>query len=73
MPQMGKFFILIGAVFVGVGLFLTLVSQFSSFKIGRLPGDIYIKKDHFTFYFPLTTSILLSVLLTLVLSLLSKK
>jgi len=73
MPQMGKFFILIGAVFVGVGLFLTLVSQFSSFKIGRLPGDIYIKKDHFTFYFPLTTSILLSVLLTLVLSLLSRK
>ena len=70
---MGKFFILIGAVFVGVGLFLTLVSQFSSFKIGRLPGDIYIKKDHFTFYFPLTTSILLSVLLTLVLSLLSRK
>jgi hypothetical protein len=49
------------------------MSQFPSFKIGRLPGDIYIKRDHFTFYFPLTTSILLSVLLTLVLSLLSRK
>jgi DUF2905 family protein len=73
MPQMGKLFILMGAVFIGVGLLLTLVSQFSSFKIGRLPGDIYIKKDHFTLYFPLTTSILLSLLLTLVLSFLSRK
>jgi len=70
---MGKLFIVVGAIFVGTGLLLTLVSQFSSFKIGRLPGDIYIKKDNFTFYFPLTTSILLSVLLSLVLSLLSKK
>ena len=73
MPQMGKFFILVGAIFIGIGLLLTFMSQFSSFKIGRLPGDIYIKKDNFTFYFPLTTSILLSVLLTLVLSLLSRK
>jgi DUF2905 family protein len=73
MPQMGKLFILMGAVFIGVGLLLTLVSQFSSLKIGRLPGDIYIKKDHFTLYFPLTTSILLSLLLTLVLSFLSRK
>jgi hypothetical protein len=73
MPQIGKLFILVGVIFVGLGLFLTFMSQFPSFKIGRLPGDIYIKRDHFTFYFPLTTSILLSVLLTLVLSLLSRK
>jgi ABC-type sugar transport system permease subunit len=73
MPRMGKLFIVVGAVFVVIGLVLTFVSPFSSLKIGRLPGDIYIKKDNFTFYFPLTTSILLSVLLTLVLSLLSRK
>jgi DUF2905 family protein len=73
MPQVSKLLILIGAVFIGLGLLLSFMSQFSSFKIGRLPGDIYIKKDHFTFYFPLTTSILLSVILTLIFSLLSKR
>jgi DUF2905 family protein len=73
MPQVSKLVILIGAVFIGLGLLLSFMSQFSSFKIGRLPGDIYIKKDHFTFYFPLTTSILLSVILTLIFSLLSKR
>jgi hypothetical protein len=73
LPQMGKFLILVGLVFVGVGLLLTLMSYLSSFKFGKLPGDIYIKKDNFTFYFPITTSILLSVLLTLIFSLLSRK
>ena len=73
MPQVSKLLILIGVVFIGLGLLLSFMSQFSSFKIGRLPGDIYIKKDHFTFYFPLTTSILLSVILTLVFSLLSRR
>jgi hypothetical protein len=72
-PQMGKFFILVGTISIGIGLLLTFMPQSSAFKIGRLPGDFYIKKDNFTFYFPLTTSILLSVLLTLVLSLLSRK
>ena len=37
--------------------------------IGRLPGDIYIRRGSFTFYFPLATSIILSILLTLILSL----
>jgi hypothetical protein len=73
MPQMGKLFILVGALFVVIGLLLTFVFPLLSLKIGRLPGDVYIKRDNFTFYFPLTTSILLSVLLTLVLSLLSRK
>jgi hypothetical protein len=70
---MGKLLILVGSVFIGIGLFLTFAPQFTSFKLGRLPGDIYIKKDNFTFYFPLTTSILLSVLLTLLFALLSRK
>lgn len=73
LPQMGKFLIVVGLVFVGLGLLLTLMSYFSFFKFGKLPGDIYIKKDNFTFYFPITTSILLSVLLTLIFSLLSRK
>jgi hypothetical protein len=73
LPQMGKFLVLIGLIFLGLGLLLTLMSHFSFFKFGKLPGDIYIKRDNFTFYFPLTTSILLSVLLTLIFSLLSRK
>ena len=72
MSQMGKLFILVGAIFVGLGLFLTFMSQFSSFKIGRLPGDIYIKRGNFTFYFPLMTSIILSILLTFIFYFLGK-
>ena len=41
--------------------------------IGKLPGDIYIKRDNFSFYFPLGTSILLSVLVTLLFSLIGRK
>jgi len=70
---MGKLLILVGSVFIGIGLFLTFGPHFTSFKLGRLPGDIYIKKDNVTFYFPLTTSILLSVLVTLLFALLSRK
>jgi hypothetical protein len=73
MPPIGKLFILLGVVFIGIGLLLSLASHFSFFKLGKLPGDIYIKRDNFTFYFPLTTSILLSLLLTLIFSLLSRK
>ena len=70
---MGKFFILLGLAFVGVGLLIILLSRFSFFRLGRLPGDIFFKRGEFSFYFPLTTCILLSLLLTLILSLLSKK
>jgi hypothetical protein len=70
---MGKLFIIIGLVFVGIGLLITLLSHFSLFRSGRLPGDILIKRGSFSFYFPLTTCILLSILLTLILSLFSRK
>ncbi|HVN79199.1 MAG TPA: DUF2905 domain-containing protein [Terriglobia bacterium] len=70
---MGKFFILLGLAFVGVGLLILLSSRFSFFRLGRLPGDILIKRGDFSFYFPLTTCILLSLLLTLIFSLLSRK
>jgi hypothetical protein len=70
---MGKFFILLGLAFVGIGLLVILLSRFSFFRLGRLPGDIFFKRGDFSFYFPLTTCILLSLLLTLILSLFSKK
>jgi Protein of unknown function (DUF2905) len=73
LPQMGKLLMIIGVVFIGIGLLVTLLSQFPFLRFGKLPGDIYIKRDNFTFYFPLTTSILLSVLLSLIFFLLSRK
>jgi Protein of unknown function (DUF2905) len=73
LPQMGKILIVIGAVFLLVGLLLTFASHLSFWRIGRLPGDIYIKKDNFTFYFPLTTSIVVSLILTLIFTLFSRR
>jgi hypothetical protein len=48
---------------------LTFVPHFSFLKLGRLPGDIIIRRDNFSFYFPITTSIVLSLLLTLIFAL----
>ncbi len=67
----GKFLILIGIVIIALGVLLTLLPKIP--YLGRLPGDIYIKKGNFTFYFPLATSILLSILLTIILNLILRK
>ena len=58
---MGRVLIILGLLIAGVGLLVTI-----GLPIGRLPGDFTIRRGNFTFYFPLATSILLSVLLTLV-------
>lgn len=71
MNEIGKFFILIGIVTIVIGLLLMMVGKIPF--IGRLPGDIIIEKRNFVFYFPLGTSILLSIILSLIFYLLSKK
>jgi len=63
MAELGKTLIILGGVLVVVGLLLTLGGKLP--WLGRLPGDIVIQRDNFTFYFPLATSILLSVVLSL--------
>jgi len=64
---LGKSLILIGAFIVGIGLLLTLAPKILQIPwLGRLPGDIVIERKNFMFYFPLTTSILLSILLTFI-------
>jgi hypothetical protein len=60
---LGKTLVLIGLGIAGLGLLVMLGVPF-----GRLPGDFYVRRGTFTFYFPLTTSIILSILLTLVLA-----
>lgn len=74
--QLGRFLVLAGAILVGLGLVYMLGSRFSFFGLGKLPGDISYKSKHVTFYFPIVTSLVLSVVLTFMLwlfSLLSRK
>jgi DUF2905 family protein len=59
----GKLLVFLGLAIAALGLLMML-----GLPLGRLPGDIYVKRDGFSFYFPLTTSIVLSILLTLVLA-----
>lgn len=67
---LGKWFILLGAVLLLVGVFFYF-GKFPAF-LGRLPGDIRIERSNFSFYFPITTGILLSILLSLVFYLISR-
>ncbi len=67
---MAKFFIYIGLLFLLIGFLLYIFIDIKYFP--RLPGDIYIKNKNFTFYFPVTTSILLSIILSLILYFLRK-
>ncbi|PYR27386.1 MAG: DUF2905 domain-containing protein [Acidobacteria bacterium] len=61
---MGKTLVIIGLSIAGLGLVMML-----GLPLFRLPGDFYVKRGTFTFYFPLATSIVLSILLTLLLAL----
>jgi hypothetical protein len=67
----GKFLVLLGLIVAALGGLLLISGKFP--WIGKLPGDILIQRKNFTFYFPLATSILLSLILTLVFWLMEKK
>ncbi len=67
---MGKFLILLGVLIIVIGLLLLVGEKIP--WIGRLPGDIIIRKKNFTFYFPIVTSILISIILTLLFMLFRK-
>lgn len=71
MEQIGKFLVITGLVIMAVGGLLVLSGKVS--WIGRLPGDIIIEKKNFTFYFPLATSVLISIILTLIFWLIGRK
>jgi uncharacterized protein HemY len=60
----GRVLLLVGLAIAGVGLLMML-----GLPIGRLPGDISIKRGNFSFYFPIATSIIVSIILSLILSL----
>lgn len=60
----GKVLLIMGFVFTVTGIILLLTDKIPF--LGKLPGDIYIKKGNFTFYFPLVTSIVISIILTII-------
>ncbi len=71
--MVGKWLVKIGGILLIIGALLWFFRDVPILnKIGRLPGDIRIQKDNFTFYFPLTTSILISLVLTLIFWLLKR-
>jgi DUF2905 family protein len=64
-PELGRALLVAGAVLLALGLLLTLGGRIPG--VGRLPGDVVYRKGNFTFYFPIVTCILLSVVATLLL------
>ncbi|MGM9571492.1 MAG: DUF2905 domain-containing protein [bacterium] len=71
MDGIGKLLISLGLGISGLGLFLLLLSKIPG--IGRLPGDIYVSKGHFTFYFPWVTCLVASIILSLIGNIFFKK
>jgi hypothetical protein len=69
--SIGKALVIFGIVLALVGLVIIFGSKASWF--GRLPGDIYIQKKNFSFYFPITTSILISVILSIAMLLFKRR
>ena len=67
MNPVAKMLIISGVILVVIGLLWQIGGRF--LHLGRLPGDIMVEKENFRFYFPLMTSIIISVLLSLVFSL----
>ena len=65
MNGLGRPLIIMGLILLTVGIIVTLAPRIP--WIGKLPGDIYLKRENFSFYFPLGTCILLSALLSLIL------
>ncbi|MGA1846641.1 DUF2905 domain-containing protein [Deferribacter abyssi] len=74
LSELGKSLLIFGIIFIIIGIILIFSNKIPGFfNLGRLPGDIYYKKGNFTFYFPIVTSIIISVILTLILNIFFRK
>lgn len=69
MKSMSRTLIIIGLVIVAVGVLWPWLAKLG---LGRLPGDIVIQRDNFSFYFPIVTSLIVSIVLSLLLWLLNR-
>jgi hypothetical protein len=75
MSELGKMLLGFGLVLVILGAILLVAGNLSGKApwLGRLPGDIYVERDNWKFYFPLGTCILISIVLTLIVSLFGRR
>jgi hypothetical protein len=72
MEQFGRLLVIMGVVVALLG-FLLMLGPRLPFRLGRLPLDFHYQRDNFSFYFPLGTSILISVILSLIFALLNRR
>ena len=73
MGALGRMLLAAGALLCVLGLLLLVADRFPGLRLGRLPGDIAFERGRFRFYFPLATSIVLSLALTLLLWLFGRR
>ena len=71
MNELGRLLIVVGILVAVIGVILTLAGRLP--WLGRLPGDIYVQRGHWTFVFPLATSLLISVVLSIVLWIIGRR
>jgi hypothetical protein len=71
MNELGRLLLIFGVILAAVGLVLMFADRIPF--LGRLPGDILVKKKNFTFYVPLATMLLLSIVLTVIINLLTRR
>ena len=71
MNGLGRPLIMMGLLLVAAGLIISFASRLPTW-LGRLPGDIHIKRDNFSFYFPLATCLLVSAIISLIMWLLRR-
>jgi len=69
--ELGRLLIVVGILVAVIGVILTLAGRLP--WLGRLPGDVYVQRGNWTFFFPLATSLLVSVVLSLVLWLIGRR
>lgn len=69
---LGRALIGLGVIIVVAGLVVYFGGKVGFFGLGKLPGDVRVERDNFSFYFPITTSIIVSIVLSLILILLSR-
>ena len=70
MPALGKMLIVVGIVFIIMGLAFLFGDKIPF--LGKLPGDISIQKERFSFYFPITTCIIISIVLSILFAIFRK-
>jgi hypothetical protein len=73
LSTIGRYLFVLGIAIAAIGGFLIVLGRFPGLKVGRLPGDVYIERGHWRFYFPLMTSIIVSAVLSFILWLISRR